>query len=234
MVHIVEYIWLDVHYKLRSKAKVLDQVNTLADIPVWNYDGSSTGQTTGTDSEIMLIPVALFDCPFRLSNNFIVFCKTQYPDGQPTSTNNCEFAEKVFANSDEYETWFGLEQEYFIYDEYTNLPLGLNDNSPPQGPYYCGVGKYVQGRNIAEEHLQKCLHAGLKISGINAEVALSQMEFQIGPCVGIDVAHQLWTARYILERIVEQTGRQFAWLIAHTVVLQHLANDRIARDPRHL
>lgn len=41
---IAEYIWIDGSgITLRSKARTLDQkVNSLADIPEWNYDGSST------------------------------------------------------------------------------------------------------------------------------------------------------------------------------------------------
>ena len=36
------------------------------------------------------------------------------------------------------------------------------------GNYYCGIGsKYAIKRNISELHLEYCLYAGLKISGIN-------------------------------------------------------------------
>jgi glutamine synthetase len=54
--------------------------------------------------------------------------------------------------------------------------------------------------------LDACLYAGLKISGINAEVAPGQWEFQIGPAVGIDAGDHLWMARYLLERITEDFG----------------------------
>ena len=43
----------------------------------------------------------------------------------------------------------------------------------PQGPYYCGVGAdEVFGREVAEDHLDACIEAGLAICGINAEVML--------------------------------------------------------------
>lgn len=42
----------------------------------------------------------------------------------------------------------------------------------PQGPYYCSAGDgKTFGRSIAEAHLRCCLNAGIKIHGINAEVA---------------------------------------------------------------
>ena len=80
----------------------------------------------------------------------------------------------------------------------TGLPL-------PQGQYYCSVGGNNSfGRVIAEEHLDACIYAGIKISGINAEVAPGQWEFQIGPCVGIEEGDHLWVARYLLQRVAEK------------------------------
>ena len=55
-----------------------------------------------------------------------------------------------------------------------------------------------------EEHLENCIKAGIQISGINAEVAPGQWEYQVGPCVGIDAADQLWISRYILIRTAEK------------------------------
>ena len=44
----------------------------------------------------------------------------------------------------------------------------------------------------------------MNISGVNAEVAPYQWEFQIGPCTGIESGDQLLMARYILEKIAEE------------------------------
>ena len=56
-----EYIWIDGHKptaKLRSKTKIIDgPVNRLNDIPEWGFDGSSTMQAEGHDSDCMLQPV---------------------------------------------------------------------------------------------------------------------------------------------------------------------------------
>ena len=207
---VVEYIWLDANMKFRSKTRVLKLfINNqssheflnehrdalLLQIPDWNYDGSSTGQADGGDSEIILKPVKLFFDPFRLGLNFLVWCETYLPDDTPTDSNKRCYAKKIFEQDKKLEPWYGLEQEYFIINPDTNLPLGFENgnNLEPQGPYYCGIGtKYSFGRDLAETHLRMCLQANLNISGINAEVAPGQWEYQIGPCTGIDAADQLW------------------------------------------
>ena len=88
----------------------------------------------------------------------------------------------------------------------TGKPLGM-DESLEQGQFYCSVGaKNAFGRTIAEEHLDACIYAGIQISGINAEVAPGQWEYQIGPCLGIEEGDHLWMARYLLERVAEKHG----------------------------
>ena len=46
---------------------------------MWNYDGSSTGQAPGTDSEVYLIPRAMYKDPFRGGDNILVMCDTHEP-----------------------------------------------------------------------------------------------------------------------------------------------------------
>lgn len=73
------------------------------------------------------------------------------------------------------------------------------------GPYYCSAGGNVCfGRTVAEAHYKCCLYAGIKISGINAEVMPGQWEFQIGPCTGIESGDHHWAARYLLLRCAEE------------------------------
>lgn len=62
------------------------------------------------------------------------------------------------------------------------------------------------GRYVVDAHYRACLYAGLKISGINAEVMPGQWEFQVGPCEGLDSGDSLILARYILLRIAEDFG----------------------------
>ena len=217
----VEYVWLGGNNELRSKTRVLlsttnnqgEIVNiwplSLEDIPDWNYDGSSTYQADGVDSEVIIKPRAVFKDPFRQGTlNFMVLCDTYKPDDTPLKNNHRVKAVELFNQKLDEEPWFGIEQEYYLYDNDTNKPLGFPINGLPlraQGPYYCAVGSNnVFGRDIVDKHLEYCIHAGIKISGINAEVAPGQWEFQIGPCEGIEEGDHLMMARYILERITEQ------------------------------
>lgn len=208
-LHIVDYVWIGGNGELRSKIRVIHSKSprlTISDVPTWNYDGSSTDQADASNSEIILNPVRLFPCPFRPGIGSIVLCDCYTLNNEPAKYNHRHEALKIFSKYDDQEPWYGLEQEYFIFDNNTGKPLGFNDNNV-QGQYYCSVGSQnAFGRIISDNHLAACIQAGIKISGTNAEVAPGQWEFQIGPVNGIDAADQLWVARYILEKISEVHG----------------------------
>ena len=57
-----EYIWIDGQSpppKLRSKTKIIDRpVTVLSQIPEWSFDGSSTLQGEGHNSDRAMHPVA--------------------------------------------------------------------------------------------------------------------------------------------------------------------------------
>ena len=207
MVFLAEYIWIGGNNELRSKCRVMDGYDRDSVYPDWNYDGSSSGQAIRSDSEVIIKPRAVFNCPFRRGNNRMVLCDTYLPNGEPHITNHRAGAVEIFDRKTEEEPWFGLEQEYFLVDLKTGKPLGCEYSIPEQGPFYCGVGGgNALGRDVVEDHLEKCLYAGLRISGINAEVAPGQWEFQIGPSLGIEAGDHLWVARYILNRVCEKYG----------------------------
>ena len=205
---VIEYVWIGGNGELRSKTKVVNKFpSCVEEVSSWNYDGSSTAQADGSDSEVILKPGALFDHPFLPGK--LVMCDTYKPSGEPLENSHRKWANDLFNSDLDQEPWFGLEQEYFLIDPVTKRPIGfpLNGLPQPQGQYYCSVGaENAFGRKVAEEHMMACVKAGIKISGINAEVAPGQWEFQIGPCVGIEEGDHLWMARYLLEKVAEKHG----------------------------
>jgi glutamine synthetase len=214
-VTVAEYIWLDANKKFRSKVRTIHHENfTVPQYPDWDYDGSSTGQADGNSSEITIRPVFVCDNPlsnFRdnhIMYSKLVLCETLNIDGTPTNSNTRARAYEIFSLPicQSVTPWFGLEQEYFIID---NTPHGgvMKETSE----HYCGVGRGVIYRNIAEEHMAACIKARINISGMNAEVSQNQWEFQIGPSVGIKASDELLMARFILERIAEKYGKTICY-----------------------
>ncbi|CAM0872062.1 unnamed protein product [Alopecurus aequalis] len=210
---IVEYLWVGGSgIDIRSKARTVNgPITDAKQLPKWNYDGSSTGQAPGEDSEVILYPQAIFKDPFRRGDHLLVMCDCYTPQGEPIPTNKRANAAKIFSNPKVAAevTWYGIEQEYTLLQKDVNWPLGwpIGGYPGPQGPYYCAAGAdKAFGRDIVDAHYKACLYAGINISGINGEVMPGQWEFQVGPSVGIDGADQLWVARYILERITEVAG----------------------------
>ena len=220
MKYVLEYIWLGGNYEMRSKIKVHETpksflcMNDLKNVPAWNYDGSSTSQTTGCNSEINLLPVAVYKNPlFKRKpglESLLVLCETRDKNDQPLKTNNRFKANKIFEKCKRHEPWFGLEQESFILTDEINAKL--KNSSVTQGQYYCSVGgRNTFFRHVVDKHMMACIEAGINISGTNAEVAPYQWEFQIGPCTGIDSGDQMWVARYLLEKIAEEEGCYIDW-----------------------
>mgnify|MGYP002385599319 CR=1 FL=1 len=204
------YVWVDgTKENVRCKTMTLEGIpKSVDELRVWNFDGSSTGQATGEDSDVLIKPVAIFKDPFRGGDNILVMTECLNPDGTPHSTNSRRQAFEIFEKVKAQEPWFGIEQEYSLLQP-NGIPLGWPDRGfpPPQGPYYCGVGtNKIFGRDIIEAHYKACLYAGVKICGTNAEVMPSQWEFQVGPCKGIDIGDHMWMARYILHHVAEDFG----------------------------
>ena len=206
-----EYIWMDGHeptQKLRSKTKVIEgPVNSINDLPLWGFDGSSTNQAQGNDSDCMLKPVFKVLDPIRGGDDILVMCEVMNADGSVHSSNTRAPLRAVAETFYDEEAWFGIEQEYTLFEG--RNPLGWPEGGypAPQGPFYCGVGAdEVFGREIVEDHLQFCMDAGLEVSGINAEVMPGQWEYQIGPLGPLDAADQMWISRWLLYRISEEYG----------------------------
>ncbi|KAI0472736.1 glutamine synthetase [Xylariaceae sp. FL0804] len=211
---MAEYIWIDSEGNVRSKSKTLLEIPKSGefkpeDLPIWNFDGSSTDQAPGDNSDVYLRPAAVFPDPIRGTPNILVLAECWNADGSPNKYNYRHECAKLMETHAEHKPWFGLEQEYTLFDM-DGRPYGWPKGGgfpAPQGPYYCGVGAgKVVCRDIIEAHYKACMYAGVKISGTNAEVMPAQWEFQVGPCEGIEMGDHLWMARFLLSRIAEEFG----------------------------
>ncbi|POR32690.1 Glutamine synthetase [Tolypocladium paradoxum] len=211
---MAEYVWVDAVGETRSKSRTLPEKEyTPEDLPVWNFDGSSTDQAPGENSDVYLRPCAVYPDPFRGSPNIIVLAECWGADGTPNKFNFRHECAKVMEAYADHEPWFGLEQEYTLLD-HDDRPFGWPTGGfpAPQGPYYCGVGSgKVVMRDIVECHYKACLYAGVQISGTNAEVMPGQWEYQVGPCEGIKMGDQLWVSRFFLARVAEDFGVKVSW-----------------------
>ncbi|MEO0649511.1 MAG: glutamine synthetase beta-grasp domain-containing protein [Planctomycetota bacterium] len=217
---IAEYIWLDgaqPTQQVRSKARVLDLPArpALEDLPVWGFDGSSTNQADGGDSDLMLQPVCVVTDPLRGGDHVLVLCEVLLADGRPHQTNQrARLRDVLERGASAEEPWFGFEQEYTLFSG--GRPLGWPDSGypAPQGPFYCGVGsEEAHGRDLVEAHTRACIDAGLMIYGLNAEVMPGQWEFQIGyrgvegeSADPLTVSDHLWISRWLLRRVGESFG----------------------------
>jgi len=202
------YIWIDGSGEgLRAKTKTVEtEPKKPSDLPIWNFDGSSTGQAEGHNSDVYLYPVALYKDPFRGGKNKLVLCETYKHTKVPTESNKRHSCNQVMDKAKDFHPWFGMEQEYSLLDS-DGHPLGWPKSGypGPQGPYYCGVGaNKVFGRDIIESHYRAMLYTGINVSGTNAEVMPSQWEFQVGPNEGIRMGDELWLARFLLHRVAEE------------------------------
>ena len=229
MVFLYEYLWLDAKGNLRGKTKVLsgDKPVDLEDLPVWNYDGSSTEQAEGKDSEVLIKPQAIFKDPFHktgeetgVTGAYLVMCDTYLPSMKPHPTNSRFPANVTFKAFEHLKPRYGIEQEFFVKHrdvdgKIAGRVLGFGEGDvmkltpAPQGQYYCSVGSNnAFGRDFIIAAFHNCLKAGLNLTGMNAEVAPGQWEFQV--CAdGIAAADQLYVMRYILAR----TGESFDYTV---------------------
>lgn len=207
---IAEYIWIDggsPTARVRSKTRVLPNDTGFGKWPDWSFDGSSTEQAVGDNSDCVLRPVKVVSDPIRGDQNVLVLCEVFLADGVTPHPSNYR-AQLTSAYDTEMMAWGGFEQEYTLFEG--SKPVGFPSERrfpPAQGPYYCGVGSdEVAGRALVEKHLELCLKADIPITGVNAEVMPGQWEFQVGgPHIDIvDSSDYVWIARWLLYRVGEE------------------------------
>ncbi len=206
-IYRFDYIWLD-GYKptanIRTKAQALEfdkYKGSVDDLPIWGFDGSSTHQAEGHDSDCILQPVRTYKNPLH-KNSWFVLCEVFNRDGSLPPSNYRALIDDE-AND---EFWFGFEQEYVLMNS-AGRPLGFPDGGypEPQGPYYCSVGtQNAAGRHIIDEHFALCLKAGIGVSGINGEVMLGQWEYQCFGKGAKRAADDLIMSRFMLHLVTEK------------------------------
>jgi glutamine synthetase len=199
-MHKLEYLWLDgcTPTQIRYKTKVVKEFGKSNEAPIWGFDGSSTEQADGNNSDCVLKPVRVYPNPLE-TNSSIVLCEVWNVDDTPHESNTRRLLEETI--TDDIDEWVGFEQEYTLFKG--GKPYGWPSvgQPPPQGDYYCGRNI---GEKVSREHMNACIEAGISICGTNAEVMLGQWEYQIGAGGSIHMSDDLWVARWLLERICEE------------------------------
>ncbi|KJE76614.1 glutamine synthetase GlnII [Ferrimicrobium acidiphilum] len=212
MSYQAEYIWIDGTKPtplMRNKTRII-QDGKAPDI--WGFDGSSTNQAPGDDSDCVLQPVFQCQDPIRGGDNVLVLCEVLLTDFTPHPTNTRSSCVETAERFADQEPMFGIEQEYTFFKDGRPLGWPVNGFPSPQGEYYCGVGgQKIVGRDIVEAHTIACMEAGLHIEGTNAEVMMAQWEFQIGTLAPPEIGDELWVARWLLMRIAEDFDVEVRW-----------------------
>ncbi len=224
-----DYVWTDSEGEVRDKTKILylnTAPETLDIFPVWTFDGSSTGQANTKNSDLLLKPVKSYKYPTQIKSidkhydkHYIVLCEVLNPDFTPHETNKRNYCMDIMEKTKSHKLLYGIEQEYLMINTQNKhnkvLPYNWIDETTPyydndgskigQGRFYCSVGGLCAfGRNIIEEHIEKCIELGIHICGTNAEVLASQWEYQIGPVSGFEIGDQLIISRYLLKKVAEK------------------------------
>ena len=236
---MLEYIFTDHFNVIRSKTKIVrKEINSIDDLEPWYYfNFHKWNQTAGIEKSVLLDPVAIYPDPFRGGKHLLVLCQNLSMDKTPHYTNHRAKAAEILERAKDSQPQFGIEQEYMIfqrefalhegqadgkpmaedYCEKQRIPYGWLGHNNPGGDahslyFYEPGGAVCFGREIAEEHANLCLKAGLEVAGINSEGVPSQWEYQISVCDGIDVADQIILSRYILHRVSEKYNAHISFL----------------------
>merc|ERR1712060_545254 len=69
-------------------------------------------------------------------------CECLSPKMEPIPTNTRQEAKAIFDQKLGEKPWFGIEQEYTLFEKDGRTPLGWPSGGypGPQGPYYCSAG----------------------------------------------------------------------------------------------
>ena len=71
---------------------------------MWNFDGSSTYQAEGSNSDMYLHPVAIFKDPFRAGKNKLVLCEVYKYNKKPAGKESEDLSHRWI--------WYSLQYKY--------------------------------------------------------------------------------------------------------------------------
>uniref|UniRef100_A0A2K5QH44 Glutamine synthetase n=1 Tax=Cebus imitator TaxID=2715852 RepID=A0A2K5QH44_CEBIM len=101
--------------------------------PEWNSDTSSTLQSEGSNSDMYLVPAAMFRNPF-----LGVVCEVFKYDRKPAETNLRHTCKRIMDMVSNQHSWFGMEQEYALMGtDGHSFGWPSNRFPGPQRPYNC-------------------------------------------------------------------------------------------------
>jgi len=201
-----EYVWVGANGETRCKSKTVTKKPTTADdCAIWVCNGAATGQATEKESDVYLVPRAVFADPIRGGDNTMVMCEAVTSTMEPAAGNYRAHCAEMFDKYSSSDAWIGVEQEYTMMQADGSAPLATGSEESTN----CGVGAEnmpTMMRAMMDKHYGCCMAAGIKISGNNAESAPGQGEFQVGPCNGVELGDHLMMARHMLKKISEGMG----------------------------
>lgn len=202
------YIWLDPNDGLRYKKyyQSVGEDNKLT-CPPKSFDGSSTGQASATNSDVYLMPVALYVDPWKppSSRARLVLCEVFETKEKPHESNIRAKAREAMEEVKNLEPRFGFEQEFFAEgkDELEEYHGGGDQSTQA---FYCGVGSQVvknpEFHMACESIITRTLDS---VTGFNVEVAPRQFEYQVDNR-GLKAADDLIILRYLLTKEGENHG----------------------------
>ena len=207
MSYQAEYIWIDGTEPtplLRSKTKIVADGK---EPPIWGFDGSSTNQAEGNDSDCVLQPVFVVSGPAaRRRTTSSCMCEVLLhrhdaaPDQHPAGVRRGGGEVRRFRAVVRHRAGVHL------------LPVRPSrwDGPRPGSPRRrapttaASAATRCPAARSSSATPQACIDAGLGIEGTNAEVMMGQWEFQIGVLPPPLIGDQLWVARWLLFRIAEE------------------------------
>jgi len=217
-VSSVDYIWVDGNKyaaRVRSKARVLSLPDEpqIKDYPSWTFDGSLTDQ--GGNEDLHLVPVRQYLNPFKGGRNYLVLCEVNDATGYAHPTSHRSGLRLLLNNINiaNHQPWLGFGQHYSLVSD------GVVGEVVDSGAESL-VGQELQPKTnarIAEAHATACLDAGLGLHSWHLSSHKDHWVFQLG-CRDdndqydpLEVADDLWVARYLLEQIAQHNQQQVVY-----------------------